>query len=344
MEASGNWRVRWVSHILAGIFLLAFSAGWPTAAAERERFSVDPSHSAVSFSIRFSGLTNVEGRFTEFSGSVLFDEEDWTRSSVTAVIWPRSIITGNEQRDTHLKSPDFFDAEKFPTILFQSTGMRTTLTSRDGSTDGAQVVMGKLTMRGVTREVQLPIQFAGRITDAGGHPRIGFSARTTLKRSQFGVTGGAWAEGVKNLGFPLLAEEVEVRLEIQANRWNFDRLEFNSQEKPSIGEALEKTLAAKGLDAALREYRDAKAQRADSFNFGAEELNLLGRRLLAQKKFHEAQEILRLNVEAYPQLAGAYVALGDAYQASGERLRAVENYRKALKMDPNNTAAMEALR
>jgi polyisoprenoid-binding protein YceI len=298
----------------------------------------------VTFSIRFSGLTNVEGRFSEFSGSVLFDEQDWAKSSVTAVVWPRSISTGNEQRDTHLKSADFFDTEKFPTMVFQSTGIRTSSTSRDGIHGRAEALMGKLTIRGVTRDVQLTIRFAGQITDAGGHARIGFSAETRVKRSDFGITGGAWAEGVKNLGFPLLAEEVDVRLEIQANRWDFERLQFNSQQKPSIGEVLEKTLAAKGLEVALQEYREARANRADDFNFGAEELNLLGRRLLAKGRLREAKEIFRLNTEAFPQIAGAFVALGDAYHASGDSARATELYSKALALDQNSTAAMEALR
>ncbi len=317
--------------LLAGILC---ALALPIQAAER--FRIDPAHSHVGFSIRFTGLTNVEGKFADFFGTLMLDEADLTRSSVTAIVRPQSIQTGVEDRDNHLRTADFFDVEKFPIILLQS--------KRVEKQGNAWRLVGNLTMHGVTREVAFPLRFVGKVTDAGGHQRVGFDAALQLKRSDFGITGGAWWEGVKNLGVQILADEVEIRLQIQANQWNWDRLEFNSQEKPSIGEYMAGMLEHEGVKAAVQEFRDLRAQRPGDFNFSPDELNLLGRRLLAQEKVREAIEIFKLNVEANPNVSGAYVALADAYLAAGNSALAKENYRKALELDTTNTVAMEMLR
>ncbi len=308
--------------------------GWPARAAER--YAIDRAHSNVGFAIRFTGLTSVEGKFTDVAGALQVEDADLTKSSVTAVIRTDSLITGVEDRDKHLKSPDFFGSEKFPVILFQSTRV-------EKKPDGYWMV-GNLSMHGVTKEVTFPFTFVGKVTDAGGHARLGFEGHLKLNRQDFGITGGAWWEEVKKLGIEIVADEADIGLKIQAMRWNYDRLSYDSHEKPSIGELLERTIVEKGLDAGLTQYTDLKQQQPDAYNFGPEELNLLGRRLLAKKRPREAVAVFQLNTEAFPQATGVYVALADALRASGDTEAAEKNYRKALELDPFNPVALEMTR
>ncbi len=301
-----------------------------------ERYSIDPAHSNVGFAVKFTGLTVVEGRFTDVSGAVVFDQGDPTRSSVTALIRTASIWTGVEERDTHLKGADFFDVERFPDILYQSERVE-----RRGD---VYECSGGLTMHGVTRAVSFPLRFVGKVVDAGGHDRIAFEASLRLSRKDFGITGGEWWERVKGLGIAIISDEVDVELRIQANRWNFERLEFSSGSKPSIGEVLQKTISEKGIEPAVRQYAELKEKDAGGYEFGPEELNLLGRKLLARGMAKEAVEIFRLNVAANPQTAGAHVALGDARLAAGDEAAALESYRKAVALDPQNVVALEMQR
>jgi polyisoprenoid-binding protein YceI len=128
-------------------------------------------------------------------------------SSVEAVIRVASISTGQAQRDEHLRSPDFFDAERFPTLTFRSTGVR-------DLGDGKLSVAGELAMHGVTRAVELTVTETGRGTDPWGNERIGFSASTAVDRRDFGLT---WNQALETGGI-LVGTEVRIRLEIQAVR------------------------------------------------------------------------------------------------------------------------------
>ncbi len=132
-------------------------------------WDIDPVHSDVSFSVRHMMVSKVRGRFGAFSGSIVTGE-DILDSTVTAEIELGSVDTGNEQRDQHVSSPDFLDAERFPTMTYRSTGVR-----RDGD---AYVVDGELSLHGVTCPVQLALDLDGTGTDSFGGTRAGFSATT----------------------------------------------------------------------------------------------------------------------------------------------------------------------
>jgi polyisoprenoid-binding protein YceI len=170
-------------------------------------WNIDGAHSGINFSVRHMVVSKVRGRFTRFTGAVNLDESDLTRSVVEATIDATSIDTGTAQRDEHLRSPDFFDVERFPELRFHSRRIEKT------GPDRYQVV-GDLSIRGVTREVALDVEYGGRAKDPWGNERIGFVARTSLDRKEFGLH---WNQ-VLEAGGVLVGDRVEVELEVQAVR------------------------------------------------------------------------------------------------------------------------------
>jgi polyisoprenoid-binding protein YceI len=171
-------------------------------------WTIDPIHTTVAFGVRHLMITNVHGVFERVSGSVRYDAAVPEASEIRVEIPVESVNTRAPQRDAHLRSADFFDAEQHPLITFQSTSVRTT------GEDSLEVT-GKLTMRGVTREIVLAVNaLAGVPHDFSGQPRIGASATAQLKRSDFGMTFNKVLE-TGGLG---IADEVSLRLDISLQK------------------------------------------------------------------------------------------------------------------------------
>jgi polyisoprenoid-binding protein YceI len=172
------------------------------------RWTIDPSHSGVHFSVRHMMIANVRGEFGRVSGSVELDPTDLTRSTVQASIEAASINTREPQRDQHLRSPDFLDAEAYPTIEFRSTRI-----ARSGPE--TLDITGDLTIRGVTREVTLRAETdGGERRDPYGNLRRGATATATLNRTDFGLT---WNAVLETGGF-LVGEELKVTIDLQLIR------------------------------------------------------------------------------------------------------------------------------
>jgi polyisoprenoid-binding protein YceI len=168
-------------------------------------WNIDATHSGINFSIRHMVVSKVRGRFTKYVGKVELDEEDLTRSFVEATIDAASIDTGTPQRDDHLRSPDFFDVEKFPELHFRS--------SRIEKLDDARYrLTGELTIRDVTREISLDVEYGGRATDPWGNQRIGFIVTGSLDRKDFGLH---WNQAIE-AGGVLVGNRVDIELEVQA--------------------------------------------------------------------------------------------------------------------------------
>src|SRR5262245_30661307 len=148
-------------------------------------WAIDPVHSEVGFSVRHMMVSKVRGKFTKFSGEIVTAENPLA-SSVTAEIDLSSIDTGAEQRDGHLRSPDFFDTENHPLMTYRSTGVR--------AEGDRYVVDGELSLKGVTRSVQLTLEPNGFGPDAYGGTRAGFSATAEINRQDFGVSWNAALE------------------------------------------------------------------------------------------------------------------------------------------------------
>jgi polyisoprenoid-binding protein YceI len=167
-------------------------------------WNIDPVHSEVSFSVRHMMVSKVRGRFGVFSGTVV-TAADPLESSATASIDVSTIDTNNEQRDAHVRSADFFDAETHPTMTYRSTGLR--------SAGETFVLDGELTLRGVTRPVPLTVEVNGFGPDAYGGTRAGFTATAEINRHDFNVSFNAAIEGT---GGMVLGDKVTIQLEIQA--------------------------------------------------------------------------------------------------------------------------------
>lgn len=144
-------------------------------------FEIDTAHSNIGFSMPImGGLSNVRGKFTDFTVAIVYDDADVTKSSVNATIKTASIDTGIERRDAHLRTADFFDVEKFPEITFKSNRVEK---------KGKQLLAhGTFTMRGVTKEITLPFTINGVSKDAKtGKTTLGLTARTTINRKDYGI-------------------------------------------------------------------------------------------------------------------------------------------------------------
>ena len=170
----------------------------------RTIWSVDPAHSSVEFAVRHLMITTVKGRFTEVEGTVVLDEANPAASSADITVQVASIDTREAQRDAHLRSADFFDTEKYPTLTFRSSGVR------DVSADGFKLV-GDLTIHGVTREVALDVVHEGRARDPWGGERAGYAATTKIKRSDFGLT---WNQLLETGGLAV-SDDVKISLDVE---------------------------------------------------------------------------------------------------------------------------------
>ncbi len=171
--------------------------------ASQARYVVDASHSSASFGVRHMMITTVRGDFRRLEGSVLLDPRAPEDAKVSASIEVASIATGDDKRDEHLRSADFFDAEKHPTITFQSKRVR--------AMGEALELVGDLTIRGTTREVTLVVDdLTSEQVDPWGNRRIGASARGKIKRSDFGMV---W-NGVLEAGGVLVGDDVSIQIEV----------------------------------------------------------------------------------------------------------------------------------
>jgi polyisoprenoid-binding protein YceI len=184
---------------------VAESTTTPTAQS-RSVWHIDPRHSLAEFSVRHMMLAKVRGRFTGVSGTIIDAAEDPTNSSVTAAIDVTTLITGDPQRDEHLRSPDFFDVANHPSMTFES---RRVWGSREHFT-----VTGDLTIRGQTREVTLDVTFNGVGANPLGQSVAGFTIETDINRKDFGLN---WNMALEAGGF-LVGDHAKIEIEVEAVR------------------------------------------------------------------------------------------------------------------------------
>jgi polyisoprenoid-binding protein YceI len=167
-------------------------------------YTLDPVHSRLGFSARHAMVATVRGQFNDFTGTAHVDTANPANSKVEVSIVATSITTGNEQRDGHLLSGDFFESEKFPHITFTSTEV-----SRDGED---WTITGDLTIKGITHQVAVPFEFSGSAQDPYGNVRIGFEGGTTIKRSDWGMSFNAALE----TGGVLVSDKIKLEFDISA--------------------------------------------------------------------------------------------------------------------------------
>ncbi|HVJ09497.1 MAG TPA: YceI family protein [Acidisarcina sp.] len=170
-------------------------------------YQIDPTHSSIHFSVRHMMLSNVRGEFTKLSGTVKYDSDAPANTTIEVAIDATSINTRDEQRDGHLKSPDFLDVEKFPTLNFRSKKIE--------PHSGGGKIVGDLTIHGVTREITLDVEGpTAEIKDPWGKMRFGASATTKLNRKDFGLT---WNSALETGGV-LVGDEVKITIDVELVR------------------------------------------------------------------------------------------------------------------------------
>lgn len=168
-------------------------------------YEVDPSHTQVMFKVRHMGISTVTGRFNRFAATFAYDPADPAASWVTATIDAASIDTDNDRRDNHLRSADFFAADSYPTLTFESTRV-------EPAGDGRLKVAGNLSIRGVTKPVVLDVALEGAAVGQGGRPITGWTAETTIDRMDYGLRWNRLTEA----GGWVVADEVRILLEVEA--------------------------------------------------------------------------------------------------------------------------------
>jgi polyisoprenoid-binding protein YceI len=181
------------------------ATGTPDSTRAPSTWKIDKTHSELSFRVRHL-VSRVSGTFLDWDGTITGDPADWNAGSVLVAIRTASITTHNERRDTHLRSPDFFDAATYPEISFKSTSVKV-----DGETI---TLVGDLTMRGVTRSVTLTGSYNGIQPAEKGRDRVGFDVTTRINRLDYGVKYNRTVEG----GGMLLGDEVTIQVTVAAVR------------------------------------------------------------------------------------------------------------------------------
>ncbi len=174
------------------------------ATAQPATWKTDPAHSNITFAVDYMVLTEVTGNFKEFSSTMTTDGENLEKGSVNVTIKAASINTENDRRDAHLRSADFFDAEKYPEITFLSK-------SFDKGEGNSYKINGDLTMRGVTKPITIDAKYMGQVRDMRGNLRQGFKGTTTINRNDFGVKYNATLE----TGGVLIGNNVTVTINAQ---------------------------------------------------------------------------------------------------------------------------------
>jgi polyisoprenoid-binding protein YceI len=185
--------------VLTLIFVL-FPASTTLAA---DKYSIDPVHCHIGFSVRHLVINNIRGRFTDYEGSIIYDEQDITRSSVEITIKAQSINTDVQPRDEHLRTSEFFDVAKFPDITFKSTRVE-----KRGSGFAA---IGIFTMHGVAKEITIPFKINGKSNFQGG-THLGVEGTVVIDRRDFGMS---WSATLDNGGL-VVGNEVTIELNIEA--------------------------------------------------------------------------------------------------------------------------------
>ncbi|SIT89268.1 Polyisoprenoid-binding protein YceI [Edaphobacillus lindanitolerans] len=182
------------------------------------KWQVDAAHSHITFTVKHMMISKVRGSFSKFDAEIDADPENLTGASISFNIEVPSIDTDNEDRDNHLRSADFFDAEQYPEIRFKSTEIRQTA-------DGEYDVKGDLTIKGTTKQVVFEAEYGGRATNPWGQEVVAFEAEGKINRKDFGLT---WNQALETGGV-LVGEDVKLKIELEATAGQPDTAEAEEE-------------------------------------------------------------------------------------------------------------------
>jgi polyisoprenoid-binding protein YceI len=190
--------------VLRSTLVLLAALAAPALAQSTSTWEIDPAHSSIQFGVRHLMISTVKGRFPKFTATAVADEKEPTRAVVEASIDAASLDTGEAKRDEHLKSPDFFDVQKYPTITFKSTKV-------EAAGDRHFKLHGDLTMHGVTKPVVLDVEATPQVKGMRGETRAGARATTKVNRKDFGINWSKTMDG----GGVVVGDDVDVTIEVE---------------------------------------------------------------------------------------------------------------------------------
>lgn len=193
-----------MKNIYALLFMVIFTFASVTITTAQTKWNLDKSHSKVGFSVSHMVITDVEGNFKDFDATVTTTGEDFSTAKIDFTAKTASVNTENEKRDNHLRSDDFFNAEKYPTLTFKSKSLKKV-------SDNKYKLTGDLTMRDVTKEVILDVKFNGLVKDMSGNTRAGFKITGELNRMDYGLKFNA----LLGTGDAVVGNTVELDINIQ---------------------------------------------------------------------------------------------------------------------------------
>lgn len=317
-------QILWVTACLVLPALSVFAG--ESSPLDGEMYSVDTRHSLLDFTVRHEGYSRVRGSFDEYRGAIYFVADDLSASAVALVIEVASIDTGHPGRDGILVR-EFFAAEQHPVITFHS--------ERVEAVEGGVRVTGPLTMRGVTREVTIPLSMMrGEATDQFRHTRIAFTGELSLDRKDFGISYS------NEFWDSVAAVDVKIELDISAVVYNSKDTIFRWREL-SIGTIVLATLEESGLEAAQAKVRELWPQR-EEYDFRLSQLSRAGLQLLQEGRYDEALGIFDVALQVFAEeaskseLADLHVLSSEAWGRKGDLAKARAALAAALALDPHH--------
>ncbi|HEX8243769.1 MAG TPA: YceI family protein [Longimicrobium sp.] len=318
--------LRAVSLVLAAVASAPAAAQRPLPVA----MNIDAGHSEVSFSVPFVGLSRVRGTFATWGGTVMYVDDDLTRSSVSVVIDASSITTNNQTRDRHLRTPDFLDVERFPRITFRSTSIART---RSG-----WVMRGPLTLHGVTRTVAIPFVRDNRPTrDVWGNQRTTFHGSVTISRRDYGILGTAFWSNEFDPGRVAVGDRVTIDLLVSATVPTVERW------RQRQADSLLAVADSQGISAVIAGLRNPRnRERVDSIPDQA--FVTAGMKLAARGRMADAVAWYEAAARLRPRSDGVRLGLAEAYLKQNRRAEALAIFEALAREDADNTRAAEWVR
>ncbi len=297
--------------------------------AQISELPIDFTHSVISFSVGFSGgLTNIEGRFNEFSGKVGYkNPNDLTSLYADVTIKVASVNTGDDERNADLMEAGFFNVAEYPEITFKSKSV-----TRKGN---AYVMTGTFTMLGKTVDLEVPFEriHPNPIAWAFGEPRIGLKGSLTLDRIEFGIPQRGWNNILPSLGSMSLSKDVVINLSIMGKG-------------EGVSGEMMAAMGNGGVKAAIAKYKSLEKEwgsKENTYAFGGRTVVGLVLNLAGGGKADEAIEIGKFGVDLDPKSFLSFYGLAVAYQAKGDKANAIKNFEKTLELNPQFGRAKQAL-
>ncbi|MBO3700320.1 YceI family protein [Roseivirga sp. E12] len=285
--------------------------------------------SAISFSVGFAGgITRIEGRFDKFSGIIGYKSpNDLTSLYANVSIRVSSLNTGDNERDADLQGPGYFNAAEFPEITFKS--------ERVEQRAGQLVMIGTFTMVGKTVQLEIPFErtHPEPLAWVFGEPRIAVRGQVNINRLEFGIPKRGWDNALPSLGSMALSKNVRVSLSIMG-----------------MGEGISGMMVAiannEGAASAIQKYKSLEREYGEdenTYSFGGRTIVNVTLQLTRAGKHSEAIKIGQFGIQIDPESFLTHYALAGAYEANGDKAKAIEEYNKVLALNPHFTRAQEAL-